>query len=138
PRYFPLRDEFRRLAANPQPIRAHVQSVVVSLGGMPDVDSCRRILEGVRPWAVANGVKVTLVLGVQADAAAVGALSPLLLRDGAVLIDPPGLARLLWQADLAVVNGGMTAYEAASLGLPLMMTPVAGNQVAAVKAFDDA
>ena len=137
PRYLPLRRPFRHLLGQPRPIRQQVGAVVVSLGGMPETESASIILEGLRDWADAGRVEVTIVAGVRAPAGAVRTLREGLPSGGRVLVDPD-LPRLLFGADLAVVNGSVTAYEAAALGTPLIVTAVSENQRAAVAEFCEA
>lgn len=135
--YFPLREQFRRLAQRPKRVRERVESVVIALGGMPDPDAIGRVLDGLREWARECRARVTVVMGVQASAETVRQVKPHLPPLGQLLVNPMDLAALLWNSDLAIVNGSVTAYETAAIGTPLIMTAVSDNQIDAVAGFEE-
>jgi len=131
PQYLPLRKEFRRWLGI---TRTRGDSRwVVSLGGMPEPDHLRRVLAGLdRP---AMRLKVIPGFGAgEEQCAQIRECCP-----NAEVIDPAAdLAAAFAEADAAVVNGSVTAYEAAALGIPLIMIPMDPNQEDAVRGFEDA
>lgn len=138
PAYFPLREPFQKFAGRERAIRSRVESIVVCLGGMPEPAAAMTVLQGLRPWVEKVRARVTMVMGVQVDASYLRIVEPHLPSTGSLVADPQDLASLLWEADLAIVNGSVTAYEAAAIGTPLIMTAIAGNQVDAVLGFGTA
>jgi spore coat polysaccharide biosynthesis predicted glycosyltransferase SpsG len=137
PRYLPLREPFRRLLRQAKPLRNRVSSLVVTLGGMPETDAAFVILDGIRDWAAKERVHLTIVAGVRAERHVLEQFEKRLPPAGKVLVNPD-LPRLLLEADLAIVNGSVTAYEATALGIPLIMTAVSPNQEDAVAGFRNA
>lgn len=137
PRFLPLREPFRRLIGRQRDIRDRVLTAVVTLGGMPETKAAFVILEGMRKWAIEEKVQVTMVAGVRAEREVIEEFQKRLPPHGKVVVDPD-LPHLLFEADLAVVNGSVTAYEAAALGTPLVMTAVSQNQDSAVAGFREA
>lgn len=135
-KYFPLRRSFRDLSVKARRVRKKVESVVVALGGMPEIGTTTKILDGLHAWARACEVKVRVVLGVEAGAEAIRQVQPHLPPLGELLVNPADFPLLLWNADIAIVNGSLIAYEAASIGTPLIMTAVADNQVEAAAGFN--
>lgn len=137
PDYMPLRQTFCSLLGRTREIRNVVESVVVTLGGMPEVNALCRVLQGLRQYASEASIRTTVVLGIQADAASIRRVKEYLPASGLVLVNPPDFANILWEADIVLVNGSMTAYEAAAIGTPLIMTAVDENQYAAVAGFKE-
>lgn len=136
-KYFPLREPFDGMIGKSRPVRDKVESLVIALGGMPEPEAAARILDGVRQWALAGDIRVSVVLGVQAGAEVTAFLEPRLPPRGELLVDPEDFALLLWNADMAIVNGSLIAYEAASIGTPLLITALSENQIAAVAGFNE-
>ena len=57
-------------------------------------------------------------------------------RQGIEWVGPQnGLARVLAAADVAVVAGGLTLYEAAAIGTPAVAVPIVRSQRRTVEAF---
>lgn len=131
PRYLPLRPEFHKWVGLPRTIRPNPR-VVVSLGGMPDADHLSRVLAGVERLGPEIAVDVVPGFGEHdAEAASIRNSCP-----RANVVNPTSdLATLFASSDVAVVNGSVTAYEAASVGLPLIMVPMDSNQWDTVSAF---
>ena len=53
------------------------------------------------------------------------------------IVDPQEIASLMIGADLAIMAGGSSTYEAALLGLPMIIISIAENQKNHAKAWDD-
>ncbi len=52
-----------------------------------------------------------------------------------IIVDTPNMAQHMSDADLGIVSGGMSLFEACYLGLPVLSLSVAPNQVAISKKF---
>jgi UDP-2,4-diacetamido-2,4,6-trideoxy-beta-L-altropyranose hydrolase len=137
PKYLPLRQPFRHLLNKSREIKRSAKSIVVTLGGMPDPAALLCVANGLREWGNESGARITVVLGVQAAPDLTASIKQALPESAQVLVAPPDFAGLLWEADIAVVNGSVTAYEAAAIGTPLMMTAVDWNQTDAVAGFKE-
>jgi UDP-2,4-diacetamido-2,4,6-trideoxy-beta-L-altropyranose hydrolase len=53
-----------------------------------------------------------------------------------IKVDEPEIARCMNEADLALIAGGMTTFEVASMGLPALILPIADNQALNSRAWD--
>ncbi len=109
--------------------------MLVSLGGWVSADLARMVIEALRPWAESAPADVVFVAGLAASAEDVDTLSHMLGTAGRVVVAPPDPAGLVAEADLAIVNGSVAAYEAAALGVPLIAMSVSANQDEAVAAL---
>ena len=109
------------------PRRAAGQTVVIALGGGPRVTLAGAIASRLRQ--AAPGVRIRVAGGL----AGAGRVTR---RQGIEWLGPQqGLARILAAADLAVVAGGLTLYEAAAIGTPAVAVPIVRSQRPAVEAF---
>ena len=52
-------------------------------------------------------------------------------------VDEPEIARRMHEADLALIAGGMTTFEVASMGLPALILQIADNQALNSRAWDE-
>jgi UDP-2,4-diacetamido-2,4,6-trideoxy-beta-L-altropyranose hydrolase len=127
--YTLLRPEFAALRPQTLAHRSkgdHVVRILVSLGltdvGGITAEVVSRILE--QPLAVA----IDVVIGPAAQSRT--ALERLFARDDRIMLhnDPPDMARLMADADLAVGAGGVTCWERCCLGLPTVVLVLAENQ----------
>ena len=111
-----------------EPRRRHRRSpVLIALGGGPRRSVARRIALALREARPSLQVRVA---GGFAPAAGDG-------RDGIAWLPPqPGLARELARCRVAVTGGGVSLYEAATLGAPVVAWPVVRAQYPTVNAFD--
>lgn len=114
----------------PSAPRRDVQRLLVSFGGGDDrgaVTTVLRALAGHLPSRLRTVVVV-------------GALSPRVDEIGAWIaahpaagidlhVDPVDMPELIASCDAAVLAGGTTSYEAAACGLPMVLMPIAPNQV---------
>jgi len=54
-----------------------------------------------------------------------------------IRVDEPEIARRMNEADLALIAGGMTTFEVASMGLPAIILQIADNQALNSRAWDE-
>ena len=131
--YLPLRRQFRE-AERARPCVPQPESMVVNVGGAPSIEVLVTIVEGLARAVATRDVDVTVVSGYLPG-------SPDTLRrvtavppHWTVVADPPDMAARLTSADMAIVNGSLSGYEAAAVGVPVIMVPMAENQIDAVHA----
>jgi UDP-2,4-diacetamido-2,4,6-trideoxy-beta-L-altropyranose hydrolase len=129
PAYAMLRPEFAALrgaSLSRRHASTGIKRILVSLG-LTDVGGITaRVVEALRDLKLAADVDV--VIGAMAQSrvqlVAMGADWPKLHLH----IDPPDMAKLMVDADLAIGAGGTTTWERCCLGLPTIMLVLADNQ----------
>ncbi len=135
PRYAILRPEFA--AVEPRDPRRAVKQILVTFGGGDDRGAIEFVLSTLLPetpptvgFLVISGARnprnPTLVEWIETHGQ--GRVS--------LHIDPPKVAPLFTDCDLAVMAGGTTTYEAACCGLPMVLITIAANQVPQAIAWD--
>ncbi len=135
PRYALLRPEFARRRAIERRGEGRIHRVAVSLGGTDPKDVASLVLSAIEALP-ASGSRTILVAGAANPRAeflktrAAASDSPV-----HVIRSPSSMARLLGWADLAILAGGVTVWEALSLGVPVLGIAVADNQVPAAEAL---
>jgi UDP-2,4-diacetamido-2,4,6-trideoxy-beta-L-altropyranose hydrolase len=133
PRYAPLRSEFaasRHAALIRRSTGAAVARVLVSMG-LTDVGGITaRIVTGLLATPVQARLQAQLDVVIGSLAESRDALEALAHNDRRVRlhIDPPDMARLMTNADLAIGAGGTTTWERCCLGLPTVLVVLADNQ----------
>jgi len=127
PRYAILRDEFqhRQKARDVEPT---VSSILLSFGGGDDRGACLLCLEAL--GMIGNTIAIDVVLG--SANPRLPAIRSWIAMHGKgnirVHVDTERMAGLMAESDLAIISGGTTAFEAASVGLPAMIVQIAANQ----------
>lgn len=135
PRYALLRPEFLRWRAMPRRRDRQAGRIVVSLGGADPANVTSLVLDALDHQAAA-GWKALVVAGAvnpRAGALKARANTGSKIR---VIRRPSSMARLLVWADIAILAGGVTVWEALALGVPTVGIAVAKNQVQAAEALD--
>jgi UDP-2,4-diacetamido-2,4,6-trideoxy-beta-L-altropyranose hydrolase len=113
--YMVLDPVYGRLRERPKPIRERIHSVFVNLGGGDSAKYFSGVLEGLKRWS--HALDVVGVPGfVSWGQETIGRREwyPLHFH-----WETEGLEGLLFQADLAITAGGLSAYEALCAGTPL-------------------
>lgn len=129
PAHAVLRPEFAAIA--PRPDGRAVARVLVAFGGGDDRGAVDLALS-----ALPSGPVPVVVIGrghPQAQALAARARA----QGAEVHVDPPDLAGLMAGCDLALIAGGTMSYEAAILGLPMVLMPLVPNQIRAARGWGD-
>ena len=135
PRFALLRPEFARRRALRHRAEGRVHRIAVSLGGTDPKDAASLVLSAFAALPE-SGWRAILVAGAgNPRAAALKARTAALGRPVHVIRSPSSMARLLAWADLAILAGGVTVWEALSLGVPVIGIAVADNQVPAAEAL---
>ncbi len=134
-RYVALRREFRRQQPRDSKDGSAVGNrVLVTMGGV-DADgvapTVASILAASREW------RVTVIVGTSTIARRL-ADSVANLPGIRLVANPPDMAALMAQADLAVSAGGTTVWELAFMGVPSVLLELADNQYLVVREADRA
>ncbi len=133
PAYLVLDDACARFHRQPKPIRERIQKVVVNLGGGDGSRFFPRVLEGLR--AVETRLEVTGFPGFCSwGQEEVARNYRLPLRFRWIAPDEDAI-RLMFQADLVISAGGLSAYEALAVGTPVCALSYDCHQQAAVSAL---
>lgn len=136
PQYAVLRPEFTGIKCRGH--SSQVKKVIVTFGGGDDRGAILFVLT-----SLVNAISKELDLIVVS-----GANNPRnqeiknwirLYGQGRVMlkINPPSVATIFAECDLAIMAGGTTTYEAACCGLPMLLMTIADNQHAQAKAWSD-
>jgi UDP-2,4-diacetamido-2,4,6-trideoxy-beta-L-altropyranose hydrolase len=137
PRYALLRDEFiERRRADAHTTRHYAQRLLISLGGADPDNVSQRVIEALSHLGDV-AIKTVLVVGPanpHREKLAVLASS----RGVELAIDPPDLAGLMVEADMAITTGSTSFWELACLGVPTLIIVIADNQRAVARAAENA
>jgi UDP-2,4-diacetamido-2,4,6-trideoxy-beta-L-altropyranose hydrolase len=132
PKYALLRPEFVEARFRARPRDGRVARLLVSFGGTDPTRQTASALEGIR-LAEPRPAAIDVVVGSSnPDAAGIARLCAQL--PGAKLhVQPSNMGELMEAADLCIGAGGLAAWERCAIGLPSVVTMVAGNQRAALQ-----
>lgn len=127
--YTLLRPEFAALrpcAIERRALAASGTRVLVSLGLTDLGEASEKVMRAL--LAVPSIAAVDVVVGSAADS--VGRLALLAAEDAraTLYVDPPNVATLMVEADLAIGAGGTTSWERCCLGLPTVLLVLTENQ----------
>ena len=137
PRYALLRAEFAgRRPAQVRPPRRQAERLLITLGGADPDNVSQRVLEALRHLASAPRKTVLVVGPANLHGETLAALAPSLGVE--IAVDPPDLAGLMLDADLAISTGSTSFLELACLGVPALIVVIAGNQRAIARAAENA
>jgi UDP-2,4-diacetamido-2,4,6-trideoxy-beta-L-altropyranose hydrolase len=135
PRYALLRPEFARWRGRRRDWSGRATRVVVSFGGADPKDTGSRALAALTALS-GSGWRAILAAGAANPRAE--ALKRRALASGRrihVVRRPSSMARLLAWADVALLAGGSTVWEAFCVGVPTIGIAIADNQVPAAEAL---
>lgn len=138
-RYALLRPEFGALREESLARRANgggVERILVSLGLTDLGGITARVVAALLDQSLR--AKINVVIGPNAPSR--NALEAMGARDHRVVlhIDPPNMARLMVDADLAIGAGGTTTWERCCLGLPTVLLILADNQRLVAQKLEEA
>jgi UDP-2,4-diacetamido-2,4,6-trideoxy-beta-L-altropyranose hydrolase len=129
PRYAILRPEFASVAPRDPP--RPVKRILVTFGGGDDRGAIKFVLSTLLP-ETPSSVDFLVISGSRnpSNPSLVEWVEAYGQHRVNLHIDPPQVAPLFMSCDLAIMAGGMTTYEAACCGLPMILIAVADNQLA--------
>lgn len=134
PQYAILRPEFEALRAE-RPA-GEVKQLVLTFGGGGDRGALELSLAALLPWRRDVRLHI-LTSGQNANLQKVRGLLQGHEQRVSLHVDAPDFPALLAAADLAVIAGGMTTFEAAALGVPFVVIEIADNQARNAAAWAD-
>jgi UDP-2,4-diacetamido-2,4,6-trideoxy-beta-L-altropyranose hydrolase len=136
PRYALVRDEFRR--GRSEAARSEVRSILLTFGGGDDRGASSLCLEAL-DGSIGPVVLTILVSDANPGAAALRQIGQ--SRADVRIVSnatPAQTAEEMARADLAIIGGGMTTFEAAAMGLPALIIQIAPNQAVYARAWQHA
>lgn len=128
-RYALLRSEFWE--AEPIAIERNAAKVFVCFGGTDLNNQTPSIVEALQ---MIQGLQLCVVAG--KDAQCVAELRSMERYDTSIFIDPPSIASIMRECDLAIVSAGSIVYEVAALGIPALTIVQAENQCLVAEYLD--
>lgn len=138
PRYVVLQRTFRSRKPREDPPPAEARNLLVTMGGVDPKNATGRVLRELERAGL-RGVRVQVVAGSshlhRSEVEAAATASPLEVR---VERDPPDMAEIMAEADLAIAAAGTTSWELAYLGVPSLLLAVADNQRDVAQSLDRA
>ncbi len=129
PEYFVLRDEFT--GAAPHAVREPADTVLVTMGGSDPRGLTSRVARALIPL----GLKLMVVAGTAFAEDHCEALAAIMPGHGELIFETSQMAALMRRADLVVSAGGLTKYEAAASGAPLLLLSQNESEAAMSRAF---
>ncbi len=131
PKFALLRPEFAALRTQrlPKARSGRMRRVLLAMGGMDSGNHVRAILEAMNGVPRVSQMEVTITICSAAPGlpelrkACAGMGFATELR-----VDAKDIAQVMCDADLAITASGITAYELASLGVPMLLLPVSDIQ----------
>lgn len=120
-KYFCVRDEF--LYADVQPIRAGVNKILLTFGGVDEGNLSHRVYDVIKSYCESKNIKITIVLGpgypyFEKLEESVSAHS----NERVELIKATKrISDIMNSSDLAITSGGRTVLELASLQIPTIV-----------------
>jgi UDP-2,4-diacetamido-2,4,6-trideoxy-beta-L-altropyranose hydrolase len=135
--YALLRPEFAdRHPAEARPPRRRAERLLITLGGADPDNVSQRLLEAL-PHLGGAPLKTVLVVGpANPHRETLAALAP--APSVEVAVDPPDLAGLMLDTDIAITAGSTSFWELACLGVPALIVVIADNQRAVARAAENA
>jgi len=138
PAYALLRPGFaaRRGPSLAQRAQRPLRQLLLSLGGVDAGNATGQVLQALRDCALPVGTRISVVMGPSAPwLDAVRRQAARMPWPTEVLLNPPDMARLMADSDLAIGGCGSTAWERCCLGLPSLVLVLADNQRAGALAL---
>lgn len=130
PRYMIMHPDYGKVRPCYPTTGDSVGRIAVALGGADALDLTETIAE----WLVALDYEVTLVKGPASNLDS----APVWTHHKVTKItSPDNLARVLSSCDLAITGGGVSAYEAACLGVPVVIIPQAPHETLTARRLSD-
>ena len=136
PKYAALRPEFSN--QKPKKIKNNIKSIFINFGGGNDCGGILRVLNALFNHTKED-VKFTIVSG-QANPQnreLLKKMNKYTIERVKFLINPPHLASLMALCDIAIMAGGTATFEAASLGLPMLIIALNQSQEEQAKAWEN-
>lgn len=124
PEYALLRPEF---SLQSKRVRDRVRKVLLTFGGGDDYGATLFCLRALQPM-MDEFETIVLSGGTNPNLKAIQQWQESRRENVTLLIDHPHIARVMSEADAAVIAGGTTTFETAAMGLPSLIVQIAENQ----------
>ncbi|WCF07926.1 hypothetical protein NDS46_27300 [Paenibacillus thiaminolyticus] len=119
PEYIILSDQFEQYASMNRILKADVERMLLSFGGSDPNDILTKVLSMLSVIRLDRSIELDIVIGKYGSQPAASLINRLPCRVK-ISRDVRDMPRRLWEADIALISGGMTLYEACSLGTPII------------------
>jgi len=127
--YTLLRREFRGHPALNRPIATKVRNILITMGGADPDNVTGTILRSVAATTLSR-VTINVVIGPNnRHEREIQMLLETLSLHVLLKTNVPAMSDLIAKADLCITAGGVTCWECASLGVPMLVLAIAANQV---------
>ena len=121
PDFIPLKSEFQELNRQSRTWRQRVQSILVTLGGADTYGFSPRVVRAISSIPAGISLKVILGPAYRHDAEMNAALEDLAGRPWVVERNVAEMGRYMAEADLAICSAGLTLFEMACAGTPVIV-----------------
>jgi spore coat polysaccharide biosynthesis predicted glycosyltransferase SpsG len=138
PQYIPLRKEFVKWIGWRRVTEASVRRVLLTFGGADDDNLTLRVLASLSTMSVRDLVVTAIIGPANPHGAAVQDFARSLSFDTHIIKSPPEIAEWMVWADIGVGAAGITTWEMACLGLPMVLTSVFHNEETVADTVEDA
>jgi len=138
--YALLRPEFSELRAYSLRRRKtnKLSRILISMGGSDPDNVTAKVLDILNRNGLLNSIEVQIMLTSQSSwVHQLEDQIKLIDKNISLSIDPPNVAKLMAECDLAIGAAGTTAWERCCLGLPALITVLADNQLIIAEAISE-
>lgn len=121
PRYFIFKESFRKWAEKSKEISVTARNILVTIGGSDTRGLCQKVCLALK--GISDPLKIKIVLGLGFRPSVEKQILKIFLggiHSVRIVKNASNMAQLLYQADIAIVGGGLTKYEAAIVGTPMI------------------
>lgn len=133
--YAVLRQSFQKVGPARQ--RRELNCLLMTFGGGDDRGAVKLAASALDvPFMSSLNVIIVSGQGNPRNSSNAGLLRRLQYLNAEYVVQPENFVDLLGEADLAVMAAGTTCYEAARMGLPMLLCSIADNQVSQGAAFE--
>lgn len=137
PQYALLREDFARLPDRPS-YSEQIETIFLSFGGGDDRGTTVRCLKALR-GVVPGATRIVLTTSKNRNLEGIQAWAECHPKENVnVIVDTDQMAEHMHSADLALIAGGTTTFEAAAAGLPFLIVRLASNQAPNARAWESA
>jgi spore coat polysaccharide biosynthesis predicted glycosyltransferase SpsG len=128
--YTVINSSFCNAASHIKDIRNNVKNILITMGGSDPTRQTEKILDALMENRVDADIDVVIGMAYKGKLPVTSQQSPVKIHHNA-----SNMAELMREADMAFIAGGITLYEAASIGLPVIVIAQDRYQEAAAKEF---
>lgn len=118
PKYFPLKDEFENTTTT---ISNEVKNIVITMGGSDPEKITLKVLQALNFEAI--NANITVIVGGMSEITDqdINYITSNILGKISIKRNVSNMAELIAESDIAFTNSGLTKYEIAALGIPIIL-----------------